>query len=114
MSFANESEILVNGLVQAEYKNACEKWGIKYNSMHEGFAVLLEEVEEVEWELIKLKANKDQLWNKIKGIEGCLSHFSYLSMIEEHAINGIQELAQVIAVVQKLKNTAEVKDDYKS
>lgn len=105
MSFANESEMFVDGLVQAEYKNACEKWGNKYNSMHEGFAVLLEEVEEVEWELIRLKANKDQLWNKIKGTEGSLSHFAYLSMIEEHAINGIQELAQVLAVVQKLINT---------
>lgn len=45
MSFHEQSEKLVNELIQAEYENACENWGDKYNSLHEGYAVLKEEVE---------------------------------------------------------------------
>ncbi|MBQ5876657.1 MAG: hypothetical protein IIW71_11830 [Treponema sp.] len=47
MSFAADTEKLIEQLIQAEYKNACEKFGYKYNSLHEGYAVLLEEIEEV-------------------------------------------------------------------
>ena len=35
MSFATETEKLVNELIQAEYKNACEKWGEEYHSKEE-------------------------------------------------------------------------------
>ena len=54
MSFAAVTEKLVNDLIQAEYKNACEKFGEKYNSLHEGYAVLLEELEEVKPEITQL------------------------------------------------------------
>lgn len=46
MSFNAETEKLVNDLIQAEYKNACEQYGEKYHSLHEGYALLKEEVEE--------------------------------------------------------------------
>lgn len=66
MSFAPETEKLVNELIQAEYKNACEKFGKKYNSLHEGYAVLLEELEEVEPNISSLKENVSILWKYIK------------------------------------------------
>lgn len=47
MSFSPETEKLVNDLIQTEYKNACEKFGDKFYSLHESYAVLLEEVEEL-------------------------------------------------------------------
>lgn len=40
MSFSPETEKLVNELIQAEYKNACEKFGDKFYSLHEGYAIL--------------------------------------------------------------------------
>ena len=48
MSFSAETDKLVKDLIQAEYKNACENWGSNYNSLHEGYALLLEEIEEAE------------------------------------------------------------------
>ena len=47
MSFAADTEKLIEQLIQAEYKNACKKFGYEYNSLHEAYAVLLEKIEEV-------------------------------------------------------------------
>lgn len=57
MSFAPETENIVNQLIQAEYKNACKNSGEKYNSLHEGYAVLLEEVEEANEDMTRIKKN---------------------------------------------------------
>jgi hypothetical protein len=37
MSFSPETEKLVNELIQAEYKNACDNFGDKYHSLHEWY-----------------------------------------------------------------------------
>ena len=66
MSFAQKTEKLVNELIQAEYQNACKQFGDKHNSLHEGYAVLLEEVEEVRKEIKHLKMDKKVFWNNIK------------------------------------------------
>lgn len=74
MSFAPETEKLVADLIQAEYKNACEQAGKefndeytdKYHSLYEGYAVLLEEMEEVEPNISSLKENVSLMWKYIK------------------------------------------------
>ena len=66
MSFSPESEKLIEQLIQAEYLNAVVNFGEKYHSLHEGYAVLLEEVEETEKELQFLKGYQKLLWSKIK------------------------------------------------
>lgn len=48
MSFSTKTGKLVNDLIQAEYNNACDNYGSSYNSLHEGYAILLEEIEESE------------------------------------------------------------------
>lgn len=105
MSFAPETENLVEQLINAEYKNACEKWGNKYHSLHEGYAVLLEEVEEAQNEVDKIKHNLDILWEKIKNQDDI---YGFIRFIDCETFNAIQELAQVGAVLQKIKNTLEV------
>lgn len=77
MAFAAETENLVEQLIQTEYKNACEQFGEKYNSLHEGYAVLLEEVEEVKIEVEKLSANLDILWRKIKSNDKDIEYLSH-------------------------------------
>lgn len=108
MSFATESENLVNELIQAEYKNACEKFGKKYNSLHEGYAVLLEEVEEVEAYFSKLKEVTNDIWVTTK--QNKTEHLD--KYIDAYAIRcaefSIKELAQVGAALMKIKNTLEV------
>lgn len=108
MSFAQKTEKLVQELIQAEYKNACEKFGETYHSLHEGYAVLLEEVEEVEQEKKLLDINIASIWYRIKqnelnedDIKQALNHMMYT----------MQELAQVGAVFIKMQNTLEKKSE---
>lgn len=102
MAFSEQTEKLTQELIQAEYKNACEKFGDKYHSLHEGYAVLLEEVEEVEQEKKLLDLNIASIWYRIKqnelnkdDIKQALNHMMYT----------MQELAQVGAVFMKMQNT---------
>ena len=109
MAFSEKTEKLVNDLIQAEYKNACEKFGEKYHSLHEGYAVLLEEVEEAENELNKLKSKYQTLWKGVK--EPNTINFDFLlSGALTNIIDQIKELAQVGAVLMKIKNTLEVEE----
>jgi SMC interacting uncharacterized protein involved in chromosome segregation len=106
MSFAKETENIVNQLIKAEYKNACDNFGDKYHSLHEAYAVLLEEVEEVNNEFCALKSNVEHLWYSIKKNDTEVSCFN-LGVMESDVISSMRELAQVGAVLQKIKNTLE-------
>jgi hypothetical protein len=108
MSFAAETEKLVEQLIQAEYKNACEKFGDKYHSLHEGYAVLLEEVEEVKEQTKNLRLTKF-IWNEIKKDNKDIL-YKLLELMEKGVICAIKELAQVEAVLMKIKNTLEVEE----
>ena len=108
MSFAPETEKLVNDLIQAEYENACEQFGDKYHSLHEGYAVLKEEVEEVESYFSRLKEVFHDVGVAIK--QNKTEHLE--KYIDAYAIRcaefSMKELAQVGAVLMKIKNTLEV------
>ena len=108
MVFGENIEKLVQDLIQAEYKNACDKFGEKYHSLHEGYAVLLEEMEEAQNEVDKTKCNLDILWEKIKNQDDI---YSFIRFIDCTTFNAIQELAQVGAALMKIKNTLEKSDD---
>ena len=112
MSFAKETENIVNQLIQAEYENACEKFGDKYHSLHEGYAILLEEVEEAEKEITFLKRWLENIWESIKS-ENKLYQYECTEQLEICNTNAIKELAQVGAVLMKIKNTLEVKENDK-
>lgn len=46
--FSEETIKLCKQAIEEETKKAVEKWGPAYSSMHEAYAVLLEEVEEAD------------------------------------------------------------------
>lgn len=104
MSFATETDKLVNDLIQAEYDNACDNWGGTYNSLHEGYALLLEEIEEVKKEIKHLKMDKKVFWNNIKENETA-DVKQMLIFLNEDVENAMKELAQVGAVLLKIQNT---------
>ena len=104
MSFATETETNVNQLIQAEYTNACTQFGEKYNSLHEGYAVLLEEVEEANNEFCALKSELEHLWYSIKKNDTEVTCFN-LEVMESRVISSMKELAQVGAVLKKIQNT---------
>ena len=109
-SFAKETNNLVNELIQTEYKNACDNFGEKYHSLHEGYAVLLEEVEEAVEAIKSLIAYKKGIWYDLKkGIHNNGIYFEQSVCFAENDVrHAIKELAQVGAVLQKIKNTISV------
>lgn len=109
--FSIQAEKLVEQLIQAEYKNACEKFGEKYHSLHEGYAVLLEEVEKVEEGCNGNKLFLGILWGNIKVKPTYNTYSSYIDKMLHNVNHTIKELAQVGAVLMKIKNTiSEVKE----
>lgn len=110
MNFAPETEKLVNELIQAEYKNACENFGEKFNSLHEGYAVLLEEVEEANEDMTRIKYSLEDFWKWIKQ-DTKINPKDIDIVIEEYLKYCIAELAQVGAVLMKIKNTLQSKEE---
>lgn len=104
MAFSEHTEKLTHELIQAEYKNACEQYGEKYNSLHEGYAVLLEEVEEVKPEITQLLNSFDVFWLWVKRNNQGHKYLCVEDMYKATE-NTIKELAQVGAVLMKIKNT---------
>lgn len=88
--------------------------GDKYHSLHEGYAVLLEEVEEVQEDIkmVTMLMSGHHLWGAIKnnGSSGYTVE-QMINSIEEETLHAMKELAQVGAVLQKIKNTLEQTND---
>lgn len=109
MSFHPETEKLVNELIQAEYTNACEKFGEKYHSLHEGYAVLKEEMDEERDEYSCFRSNYEYLWEEIKdNAKGNVETLSKRMLDTVYC--QMRELAQVGAVLMKIKNTLEMEE----
>lgn len=102
MSFAAETQNIVDQLIQAEYKYACENWGDKYNSLHEAYAVLKEEIEEVQNDFNFINNYFNSLWGSIKQ-DYAIDHT--LICLEDYTKHAMKELAQCGAVLQKIQNT---------
>lgn len=99
--FSNETERLVTDAVVAEVQNA-RKFGEKYNSNHEGYGVLLEEVDEVYDALRFLEEHKKALWQMVKNNSDCGVKIE-LTHILSCAIDVAKEAIQVAAVAYKFK-----------
>lgn len=113
MAFSEQTEKLTQDLIQAEYENACEKFGEKFNSLHEGYAVLKEEVEEVETEILQIDKIMKSFWGVIKLYpnETIEQYEEEIESLEHFVECTIKELSQVGAVLMKIKNTLEDEDD---
>lgn len=104
MSFAAETNKLVEQLIQAEYDNACDNYGSSYNSLHEGYAILLEEIEESENEFTRIKPTLSFLWANVKYGKAPMIEQN-LDILQKYTQNTMKELAQVGAVLLKIQNT---------
>lgn len=69
-----------------------------FNSTHEGYAVLHEEVEEAEDELNEVKCRMKMLWTDVKNNN---KHLSTVKAVKAYAINLAAESIQVAAMAQK-------------
>lgn len=100
-----EASKLITGAVEEELAHIRAVHGTQYNSLHEGYAVLLEEVEEAENELERVKEELSDLWLCIKqnDNEGAVNA---LRRIATHSHFLIQESVQVAAVTNKFRGIA--------
>lgn len=105
MSFAKENNELISALIRAEKDNAVKNWGSKYHSLHEGYAILKEEVEEAQMEEAQLRAFLESFWDHIRYNNKDTGKVRYaVNNIEKYAKKAIAELTQVCAVCEKIRD----------
>lgn len=99
--FSKTAEEKINLAIIAETSAACNKYGDVYNSLHEGYAVLKEEVDEVRDQQIHIKNNIFDLWDKVKTNDVPAAKGD-IEAIRKHAEKLALEAVQVCAVCEKL------------
>lgn len=102
--FSNKTQRLVDELIEAEYQNAVEQYGEKYESKYQAFCVLQEEVLEA-WDEVNLLKEHivPLLLNTVND-----NHYGQVAFIRDVikvSKNAIKELAQVCAVCEKFEAT---------
>ena len=88
-------------LVEQELDEANEKYPL-FHSPHEAYAVLKEEVDELEHEMEKIWSLTDSLWVAVKSDRNIES---YADRIYAYAVMTVQEAIQVAAMCDKIKQS---------
>ena len=91
---------LIQEAIEAELENARKEWGPKYNSTHEAYAVLKEEVEEAKDDLTIIQEDLGFLWTAVKG-NSDKSFSASLKHIQQTALELAIEAVQIAAVAKK-------------
>lgn len=99
-----EADKYLTGAVDSELSNIRKVYGEKYHSAHEGYAVLLEEVEEAEAELERIKDELSELWINVKNDDSAAIPDN-LRRISTHAYFMLQECTQITAVSNKFRGS---------
>lgn len=112
---ANGVSELIQESIKLELENIKRNYGENYNSAHEGYAVLLEEVEEVEECLRYIRNDIKILWERVKNNFKDLENIdksAELLMVGVNAKQLAEEAVQVAAVAEKFVQTMDgMKDD---
>ena len=94
----------VSGLADNELARASAQWGSKAASGHEGYALILEELEEAAVEFESVKQQLEFLWLNIKANDdGPAAH--HAEAVKRKAILAACEMIQTAAMAQKTLNT---------
>ena len=88
-------------LVKQELNEANEKYPL-FHSPHEAYAVLKEEVDELQYEIDKITSGTDYLWTAVKNDRDIES---YADRIYAYAVMTVQEAIQVAAMCEKIKQS---------
>ena len=92
----------VKALAREEYERAAKKFGGNFNSPHEAYAVILEELQEAKAEFNDIKDYVGWYWYNIKG-NNAESHGNALKALEETAIKAAAECIQIAAMAYKAR-----------
>ena len=99
--FSKKTETKINEAVTLEIVNACKTYGAAYHSDHEGYAVLLEEVEETERDLDYIKNHLVMLWDAVKA-DSSSEVKANARIIALDAVQLAKEACQIAAVARKI------------
>lgn len=91
----------VEGAIDAETISAIENYGGKYSSLHEGYAVLKEEFDEVRDEYLQINNNVYDFWRRVKANDRMASKAD-VEAVRLHAEKMALEAVQVCAVCNKI------------
>lgn len=105
--FNKHTETRVETLICGELRTAKEQYGEAFNSLHEAYAVALEELEEASENVEMAKYRYEDFWNRIKWDEEKKRIAESLNETRTYAVEAIKELAQFAAMIDKTLETLE-------
>ena len=97
----NVTRPIIEHCVDVELE-AARKEHEEFHSLHEAYAVTLEEVEEVQTELSSAQYCLDALWDDIK-TDNTEEAIKFFKKLEDYAINLAAEAVQVAAMARKAR-----------
>ena len=99
--FAKTTQNLIEGAISSELENAVKVYGKEYHSLHEGYAVLKEELEEADNNLKEALEINKELWEDVKA-DNDTEVKSDARRIAFYAYYLAMEAVQVVAVCKKI------------
>lgn len=93
----------IEALVKRELEEA-NKIHPQFSSTHEGYAIILEETEELAEESIEIHKIVRTWWTYLRKDEDIAIQKNRVENIRKHAVNAAREAIQVIAMCDKFKN----------
>lgn len=99
--FDERTEMKINEAVLFELSSACKIYGKDYHSLHEGYAVVLEEIEEAADELDYIKNHLSMFWDNVKTDDTELAKANARSIAYD-AVQLAKEACQIAAVARKI------------
>lgn len=97
----DNAKITINQLIEAELLKANRKF-TPFNSAHEGWAVMLEEIQETIDDMDIVVDRHKQMWQSIK-LNQENTYWMYIDIIKDATIKSIKEMIQVAAMCEKFK-----------
>ena len=102
--FNKHTDVRVETLICGELRTAKEQHGEKFNSLHEAYAVALEELEEASIDFEETKTTFSCFWEDITANDDPTND---LIDAKHYAVEAIKELAQFAAMIDKTLETFE-------
>ena len=102
--FNKHTETRVETLICGEHRTAKEQHGEKFNSLHEVYAVALEELEEASVDFENVKTAFNYFWEDITANDDPTND---LIDAKHYTVEAIKELAQFAAMIDKTLKTLE-------
>lgn len=95
----------VDALAEMERRRIVSKYGAGYHSLHEGYAVLLEEVEEAEEDMLQVRDALNRAWECVRA-DNDSTALAFVHRAEIYARELAAEAVQVMAVAQRMRGGA--------